>query len=112
MVYDFNEEAWTILGARQGIDDNGMADKELRHLEVGDEITTVWYVDTLSGEGDLQPYAVDTFTVTADTAFGEIQLSDGDYFMLFEMQDAMGNYAYSESVMFTCEDGEIYTSVA
>ena len=112
VVYDFNEEAWTILGARQGIDDNGMADKELRHLEVGDEITTIWYMDTLSGDEDVQPYTADTFTVTADTTFGEIQLPDGDYFMLFEMQDAMGNYAYSEGFMFTCEDGEIYTSVA
>ena len=60
----------------------------------------------------VQPYTADTFTVTADTAFGEIQLPDGDYFMLFEMQDAMGNYAYSGGFMFTCEDGEIYTSVA
>ena len=112
VVYDFNEEEWRILGARQGIDDSGMADKELRRLEAGDTITTVWYVDTLSGEEDIQPYAVETFTVTADTAFAEVELPDGDYVMLFEMRDALGNYAYSDSVMFTCQEGEIYTSAA
>ncbi len=112
VVYDFNEEEWRILGARQGIDDSGMADKELRRLEAGDTITTVWYVDTLSGEEDIQPYAVETFTVTADTAFAEVELPDGDYVMLFEMRDALGNYAYSDSVMFTCQEGEIYTNAA
>ena len=39
VVYDFNTEEWSILGARQGIDDSGMADKELRLLEEGDELT-------------------------------------------------------------------------
>ena len=48
--------------------------------------------------------------MTEDTAFGECELPDGDYVMMFEMQDAMGNYAYSDGVLFTCENGEIYTS--
>ena len=111
VAYDFNEEEWIILGARQGIDDTGMADKELRQLETGDELTILWYMDNLSSDEDnLEAYAVETITVTENTAFGECELPDGDYVMMFEMQDAMGNYAYSDGVMFTCEGGEIYTS--
>ena len=112
VAYDFNEEEWIILGARQGIDDTGMADKELRQLEIGDELTILWYMDNLSSDEDnLEAYAVETITVTENTAFGECELPDGDYVMMFEMQDAMGNYAYSDGVMFTCEGGgEIYTS--
>lgn len=30
VAYDFTTEEWSILGARQGIEDNGMADKEMR----------------------------------------------------------------------------------
>ena len=63
-----------------------------------------------SDEDNLEAYAVETITVTENTAFGECELPDGDYVMMFEMQDAMGNYAYSDGVMFTCEGGEIYTS--
>lgn len=47
VVYDFTEEAWSILGARQGIDDSGMAGKELRLLQEGDQLTTVWYVSSI-----------------------------------------------------------------
>ena len=56
VVYDFTEEAWSILGARQGIDDSGMAGKELRLLQEGDQLTTVWYVSSISGDDDFAPY--------------------------------------------------------
>ena len=111
VVYDFTGEQWGIIGARQGIDDSGMADKELRLLQEGDEITTIWYMATATGDDGFEPYEADTFTVTADTAFAETQLFDGSYSMVFEMRDAMGNYAYSDAVTFDYEDGEIYTTV-
>ena len=111
VVYDFTGEQWGIIGARQGIDDNGMADKELRRLQEGDEITTIWYMATATGDDDFEPYEAATFTVTADTTFAETQLFDGSYSMVFEMRDAMGNYAYSDAVTFDYEDGEIYTTV-
>lgn len=111
VVYDFTGEQWGIIGARQGIDDNGMADKELRLLQEGDEITTIWYMATATGDDDFEPYEAATFTVTADTTFAETQLFDGSYSMVFEMRDAMGNYAYSDAVTFDCEGGEIYTTV-
>lgn len=111
VAYDFATGEWSILGARQGIDDSGMADKELRLLQEGDEITTIWYMATVSGDDEFEPYTVSTFTVTADTAFGEMELPDGSYSMVYEMRDAMDNYAYSDPVTFDCADGEIYTTV-
>ena len=111
VVYDFTEKEWRILGARQGIDDSGMAGKGLRLLEEGDELTTVWYASSLYGEDDFEAYEIDTFTVTADTAFYEIDLPDGEYVMVFEMRDAMDNCAYSEAALFTCEDGSFTASL-
>ena len=111
VVYDFTLEEWGVLGARQGIDDSGMADKELRLLQEGDEITTIWYFATISGEDEFEPYTIDTITVTAETTFGEMPLPDGSYSMVFEMRDAMGNYAYSDAVTFDCIGEEIYTTV-
>lgn len=111
VAYDFTTEEWSVLGARQGIDDSGMADKELRLLQEGDEITTIWYMATASGDDEFEPYTAATITVTADTAFGEMELPDGSYSMVYEMRDAMDNYAYSDPVTFDCADGEIYTTV-
>lgn len=111
VAYDFTTEEWSILGARQGIDDTGMADKELRLLQEGDELTTIWYMAAASGDDEFEPYTAETFTVTADTAFGEVALPDGSYEMIFEMRDAMDNYAYSDAVTFDCANGEIRTTV-
>lgn len=111
VVYDFSAEQWNVLGARQGMDESGMADKDLRLLQIGDEITTIWYLASYSGEDDFEPYAAATITVTEDTTFGEAPLPDGSYSMVFEMRDAMDNYAYSDAVTFDCTGGEITTTV-
>lgn len=111
VAYDFTAEEWSILGASQGLDDSGMASKELRLLQEGDVITTVWKAASYSGDDDFEMYAANELTVTAETAFGETSLFDGSYSMVFEMRDAAGNLAYSDAVMFTCENGEIITTV-
>ncbi len=111
VAYDFAAETWSILGAWQGIDENGMADKELRLLQEGDEITTLWKSASLSGEDDYTTYTAETIAVTAETAFSEAPLFDGSYRMTFVMWDAAGNYAYSDPVQFDCADGVISTTV-
>ena len=113
VVYDFTAEHWAIQGARRPIDENGMADKELRLLAKGDIITTLHYATTLSGSSEeLIAVEVDTITVTSSTSFAEAELGDGDFVLIFEMKDAHGNFAYSEGVLFQCANGEITTSVA
>lgn len=111
VAYDFTAEEWTIIGASQGLDESGMASKELRLLAEGDVITTIWQLASYSGDDDFEMYAAEELTVTADTAFGEAPLYDGSYSMVFEMWDASGHYAYSDPVTFDCADGEILTTV-
>lgn len=111
VAYDFTVEEWTIIGASQGLDESGMASKELRLLEEGDVITTIWKLASYSGDDEFEMYTVEDVTVTADTAFGEAPLFDGSYSMVFEMWDAAGNYAYSDAVTFDCSNGEITTTV-
>lgn len=74
VAYDFTAEEWSILGASQGLDDTGMASKELRLLEAGDQITTIWQMSTYSGDDDFEMYAAEEFTVTDQTAFSETAL--------------------------------------
>lgn len=111
VAYDFTAEEWSILGASQGLDESGMAGKELRLLEEGDVITTIWKIASYSGDDDFEMYTAEELTVTANTAFGETPLFDGSYSMVFEMWDASGNYAWSDAVTFDCAGGEITTTV-
>ena len=111
VAYDFTAEEWSILGASQGLDESGMASKELRLLAEGDVITTIWKAATFTGDDDFEMYAAEELTVTAGTAFGEAPLFDGSYSMVFEMWDAAGNYACSDAVTFDCAGGEISTTV-
>ena len=111
VVYDFNDEAWSILGARQGIDDSGMADKELRKLQSGDELTTIWYMASLSDDSDFEAYEAETLTVTEGTAFTEMDLPDGEYMLLFEFWDTQGNSGTSQAVTFEVDRDDIFTSI-
>ncbi len=111
VAYDFTAEEWSILGASKGMDESGMASKEMRLLVEGDVITTIWQLASYSGDDDFEMYTAEELVVTADTSFGEAPLFDGSYSMVFEMWDAAGNYAYSDAVTFDCVEGEIWTTV-
>lgn len=111
VAYDFSGGEWSILGASPGLNESGMAAKELRLLEEGDVITTIWQLASFSGDDDFEMVAAEELTVTSDTSFGEAPLPDGQYGMVFEMRDAAGNYAYSDAVLFDCLDGEITTTI-
>lgn len=111
VAYDFAAEEWAVLGAWKGMNDSGMADKELRLLKEGDEITTIWKLASYSGDDDFEMYTSAVIPVTAETTFAEAPLFDGTYCMVFEMWDAMGNYAYSDPVQFDVMGGEIETTV-
>ena len=57
-----------------------MADKELRLLQPGDELTAIWYMASFEGEDDFEPYTADTFTVTVCVPVGtrcELTLPNG-----------------------------------
>lgn len=110
-AYDFSGQEWSILGAVPGLDESGMAGKELRLLQEGDVITTIWQLSSFSGEDDFTMCPAEELTVTEATAFGEAPLPDGRYSMVFDMWDALGNHAWSDAVTFDCAGGEILTTV-
>ncbi len=112
VIYDFNTEEFSIEGARKPLDHSGAADKNLRYLVEGDEIQTIHYGSTLSGdEEELMEIPIDTIIVTPNLVFEEVELGDGMFMMMYMMEDSQGNVAYSLPFDFELIDGEIYTSV-
>lgn len=112
VVYSFTDEAFTILGANKPLDESGMADKNLVQLQPGDEITTLLYTMPISGDStELTEVEGATFTVSADTAFAEMDMGDGTFIMVYEMTDINNDTATSSAAVFTVADGLITTEV-
>ena len=106
VMYDYNKEEYKILGARKGLEDNGMADRNLIQLKPGDKITTIQYGMSLSSESDdIVAIKGESFEITEKTKFEEKELGNGEYVMMFELVDFKNNSAYSEMVKFVI-DGE------
>ena len=88
-----------------------MADRNLRTLQPGDQVTALHYMLSISGD-DTEPelYQGQTITVTENTAFAEEDLGDGTFVLSFDMVDQRGESYASELAWFTVEDGTIHTS--
>ena len=112
VAYVYAEEKYYILGARKGLDSHGMSNREMIKLKAGDEITTLHYGTTLSGNDEnLTQVEVDTFTVTDRTQIKDEQLGDGQYAYAFEFITPTDDTALSKLVLFTISKGEITTNV-
>lgn len=112
IIYDFETGEYYIEGARKPLDESGAADKNLRYLVEGDEIQTIHYATSISGDvSELTAVPVDTIRVTSEIAFAETELGEGLFIMMYVMRDSQGNVAYSAPVTFETSGGVITTSV-
>jgi hypothetical protein len=109
VVYDHEVQDYTVLGARKGLSDNGMPDKNLTQLCPGDEITTIYLDRSLTGNGNYEHRAGAVITVTEDTTFYEAPLPNGEYGVLFEMADHCNHEVWSDMAFYLMDDYAIYT---
>ena len=107
VAYDYNAEEYYILGVQQGLDDYGMADRSLARLRVGDVITTLHKAATATGEDTFEWYEYDTLVVNRNTSFGETDLGDGTFALLFTLTDARGETTYADEVIVTVEGDDM-----
>ena len=108
--YIYSTENYQILGLRRGIDEYGMADKNIRPLIPGDILEPLLYAMDLDSDDEMQPFAGDAIIITQNTEFMETDLGDGDFMFVFEMKDMQNNSYLSEAVMIAVENGEIRIS--
>ena len=108
--YSYATGEYEILGARRGIDDNGMADRITRSLEPGDVIEPLHYVlfDMDDYDEEFTIMAVESLVVTENTRFHIEDMGDGYFIYIYEMVDLQNNSYLSEPAAFLVEDGLIY----
>ena len=110
--YSFKDKKYTILGASQGIADNGMADRVSTKLKKGDQVTTIYYAMTISGnEDNFVPVDGETFTIGDAPKISDENLKDGSYGYMFEFVSPNGDSALSKVVQFILNKGNITASV-
>ena len=106
-VYDYNEEKYSILGAYDGIDDNGMSSRDIYKLKDGDKIT---FLFTFSdGEGNETNVEMGEITYNSSMNLTESELFDGYYLYKFVATDVFGAEHYSDVVMMEYKDGELFS---
>lgn len=112
VAYVYAEEKYYILGARHGLDNNGMSNRELIKLRAGDEITTLHYGMTISGaDEEFTQVEVDTFTIGDNPQIKDEKIGDGNYAYGFEFMTPTDESALSNFILFTVADGQITTTV-
>ena len=108
VVYDRLKEDYTVLGARRGLSDEGMADKNLIELKAGDSLTFVYQERALDGSGGFVYSMGETITVDDETMFYETPLPPGEYGMMFKIFDARNNSVLSEVLRFDMDEYYLY----
>ena len=108
VVYDHELQDYTVLGARKGLTDNGMADKNLRQLVPGDVVTPIYLDRRLSASGNFDHRIGADIILTEDTAFYEAPLPEGEYGLIFRMTDSANRSAWSEMAFYLLADDAIY----
>ena len=108
VVYDRLKEDYTVLGARRGLSDEGMADKNLIKLKAGDSLTFVYQERALDGSGGFVYSMGETITVDEETMFYETPLPPGEYGMMFKIFDARNNSVLSEVLRFDMDEYYLY----
>ena len=112
VAYSYADERYRILGARRGLEANGMSDRNLIRLRPGDMVTTIHYAMSTSGDDeDFTPVEVDTFRIGAHPEVRDEEVGDGKYGYLFEFIAPAGESALSDVAVFEIENGDITTSV-
>ena len=98
----------TIEGVWGGIDENGMAARDVRKLKAGDKIVPMYTSFTNDDEMEEGIYEGDEYIVDASTTIEYNWLDVADYLYAFCIDDIYGDYYMSDFVMFALdENGEV-----
>ena len=93
-----------IEGAWDGIDENGMAAREIIKLKAGDKIAPVYYI--LEDDSD-STYTADAYEWADGDNVIYALLPNADYYYAFSIDDVYGDYYLTDPVVFTVEDDGI-----
>ncbi|MCR5830039.1 MAG: hypothetical protein K6F93_06825 [Lachnospiraceae bacterium] len=101
-----------VVGTWDGIDEDGMAAREIKKLKDGDVIVPIYFYDIEGSEeyeADEEYVEGDEYEWDEDDELTYSLLEEGDYMYLFFIEDAYGDFYVSPYVEFNVdENGEVF----
>ena len=106
---DLSDYSVTIEGIWNGLDENGIAARDVRKLEAGDEIVPLYVSYTYDDAMEEGQWKGAGYTVDADTRIVYDWLDTADYLYAFCIDDLYGDYYMSDFVTFNVdENGDLW----
>jgi hypothetical protein len=109
-VYEYEKEAFRILGTYNGADDvTNLSGRDIHPLKKGDKVDFIFYTMNLNSDDDEDPEEVITGSIVwkDDTEMLDEEMADGVFYYMFEIEDIFGNVTECDPVVMEIEDGEI-----
>ena len=98
-----DESGIYIEGAWDGIDENGMAAREIRKLKAGDKIVPKYYLVNMDND-DIKEENGSEYTWAEDSQITYTALPPGSYFYGFNIDDIYGNTFTTDLTVFSITD--------
>ncbi len=108
LTIDYSTYEISIDGTWDGIDENGMASRDVYRLSAGDVITPLYDAFSLSNPDEEFYYQGSDYILKANDVISYGLMDEGDYAYGFYIDDAFGNYYTTDFVTFAVEDGKVY----
>ncbi|MGN1422758.1 MAG: clostripain-related cysteine peptidase [Oscillospiraceae bacterium] len=109
ITHDYINGNVTIDGAWDGIDENGMASRDIRELKQGDVIIPVYYYMAVYSDDEGYWYGGE-YVVNNEQPIEFEMLPDGEYLYNFTINDIYGDFRMTDFVNFTVDGYDIYFS--
>ncbi|MGN1340979.1 MAG: clostripain-related cysteine peptidase [Oscillospiraceae bacterium] len=109
ITYDYVSGTVTIDGVWDGIDENGMASRDIYAVNQGDRITPMYFVMAVESDDEGYWYGSEYVFESQPQVYFDL-LPDGEYLYNFNIDDIYGDFKMTDFVNFTIEGENIYFS--
>lgn len=109
-VYEFDTEAFKVLGTYDGADEEtNLSGRNIHPLEEGDKIDFIFYSFDMESDEDEDPEEVILGSIvwSDDTEMLDEEMGDGKFYYILEIEDIFGNETQCDPIIMEITDGEI-----
>lgn len=111
-VYEFDQEAYRVLGTYDGeYEDTNLSGRNIHPLNEGDKIDFIFYSFDMTADDDDDgtDEIMGSIVWSDDTEMLDKEMGDGKFYYMFVIEDIFGNETYCDPVIMVKEGDELYT---
>ncbi|MGN0688354.1 MAG: clostripain-related cysteine peptidase [Oscillospiraceae bacterium] len=109
ITHDYMTGSVTIDGVWDGIDENGMAARNVYELKSGDSIIPLYYAMAIDSDDEYYYYGSEYIFAGEPRIYFDL-MYDGEYLYGFTIDDIFGDFVITDFVNFTIDGDSIYFS--